>query len=296
VTVLSGKTRVYGIIGDPVAHSLSPLFQSRFIAQAKLDAVYVPFHVRPGCVARALDGLLALGVQGFNVTVPHKQSVLDMLDADADAVRIGAANTVKRYNDGWLAVNTDWLGIRDVLSGLGLDMEHTEVLIFGAGGTARAVVHALVHMHTARLAVCNRGQPRLQEFLSHISENYPGLRAEPIAWEQQEVSRASAAAPLLINTTSIGLGGEARTFPFALAGEGTALDAVYTADGITPFVRAAGEAGRQAMDGLALLVAQGAAAFRFWHDRQPDSLQTLRWLEERLGHSRARHSVQESMT
>lgn len=285
--MLSGKTSIYGIIGDPVAHSLSPMFQSQFIAEAGLDAVYVPFHVQTDNLAKAMDGLLALGVQGFNVTVPHKQTAFNMLDVDADAMKIGAVNTVKRHDGGWRAVNTDWLGICDVLSGLGLNMARTDVLMFGAGGTARAVVHALAHMHTARLAICNRGQPRLQELLSHISRNYPGLHVENIAWEQEAVSEASATAPLLINTTSIGLGLNTSAFPLALAGGGMALDAVYAANGMTPFVGAAGKAGRQAMDGLALLVAQGAASFRFWHDKQPAGLPALRWLEETLGHSPA---------
>jgi len=278
--LLSGTTQVYGIIGDPVAHSLSPVFQSRFIAQAGLDAVYVPFLVHSDSLSRALDGLFVLNVQGFNVTVPHKQAVYTVLGADADAARIGAVNTVKRHADGWQATNTDWLGVRDVLAGFDVSLRGARVLMFGAGGTARAVVHALDHAGIAHLAVCNRSQGRLQELLGHIRTNYPRLSVEPLAWEQAAVTTAAKSAGILINATSIGLYGGA--FPFTLAGTGVAVDVVYTPDGNTPFVRSAKDTGRRAVDGLALLLAQGAASFRFWHGQQPAVLPTLRWLEEQL--------------
>ncbi len=279
---LSGNTRVYGIIGDPIVHSLSPVFQCRFIEEAGLDAVYVPFHVYPDALAEALDGLFALNVQGFNVTVPHKQAVFSALGADAASACIGAVNTVKRHGDGWQATNTDWLGMRDVLAGLALDMKCARVLMFGAGGTARAVVHALDHLGIAHLGICNRTASRQRELLEHIRANYPRLDVDVVAWEQAAVSAAVGDADVLINTTSIGLHGEA--FPFVLIGSGVAVDAVYTPDGHTPFVCAALDAGRQALDGLALLLAQGAASFQFWHGQQPAILPTLRWLEERLGH------------
>ncbi len=280
---ISGGTKVYGIIGDPVAHSLSPVFQSRFIDEAGLDAVYVPFHVRPEGLDKAVEGLLALDVQGFNVTVPHKQAVCRMLSADAESVRIGAVNTVKRQDDGWYATNTDWLGICDVLAGVGLDPRNAHVLMFGAGGTARAVVHALDHLGVARLTICNRTGSRLRELLEHIRKHYPALRVATVPWEQAAVSAEAQSASVLMNTTSIGLRGEA--FPFVLTGEGVAVDAVYVPDGDTSFVRAAVDAGRLAIDGLALLLAQGAASFQFWHGRRPALLPAFRWLEKRLHRS-----------
>jgi len=280
---LSGGTKVYGIIGDPVEHSLSPVFQSRFIDEAGLDAVYVPFRVRPEGLDKAVEGLLALGVQGFNVTVPHKQVVCRMLSADAESVRIGAVNAVKRQDDGWYATNTDWLGVRDVLAGLGLGLQETRVLMFGAGGTARAVVHALNHLGVARLTICNRTESRLRELFEHTRKHYPALHVTTVPWEQAAISAEAQSAGVLMNTTSIGLRGEA--FPFLLAGEGVAVDAVYVPDGSTSFVRAAADAGRLAMDGLALLLAQGAASFQFWHGRRPDLLPAFRWLEKKLHRS-----------
>ena len=151
-TAISGATRVYGIIGHPVAHSLSPLFQAEFFRQFSIDGVYVPFPVEPARLEAALDGLAAVGVVGFNVTVPHKEAVYALLGGDADAEAIGAVNTVRRDDAGWAATNTDWLGFAGVLEGLGVDAGKGAALVFGAGGTARAAVHALAKAGTPTAA------------------------------------------------------------------------------------------------------------------------------------------------
>ncbi|MDQ7011070.1 MAG: shikimate dehydrogenase [Mariprofundaceae bacterium] len=281
---ISGKTKLYGIMGYPVAHSLSPLFQSLFLRQHEMDAVYVPFHVAPEDVEKALDGLWAIGVEGFNVTVPHKETVFRRVIADEDARCIGAVNTVRRSEQGWQATNTDWRGFADVLAGLGADMKGGEALMFGAGGTARAMLHTLARLGLRRLYVCNRNASRLDEFLEHAGRTYPGLECVPVAWEQDAVSDACSRPMLLVNATSIGLDDPAQAFPFALAGGGLAVDAVYTRDGVTPFGAAATQAGRKAVDGLPMLIAQGAASFAYWHtDTAPDRISALQWIGQRLG-------------
>ncbi len=278
---IRGTTKLYGIVGWPVAHSLSPLFQSLFLQQRGLDAVYVPFGVEPGLLKQALDGLWALGVEGFNVTVPHKEAVFQQLTCDDVSRMIGAVNTVRRARDGWQATNTDWRGFLAVLEGSGYAPADGQVLLFGAGGTARAVLHALAGAGPARVLVCNRNPGRLQAFVSAARRHYPDLDCQALPWEQQAVSRASRASALLINTTSIGLK-DGDVFPFELAGEGMAVDAVYSPSGRTAFTRAA--AGRKAVDGLPMLIAQGAESFAWWHDgARPDRLQALRWIENYLG-------------
>jgi shikimate dehydrogenase len=283
---IGGATKVYGIIGHPVAHSLSPLFQADFFRAFAIDGVYVPFPVAPVRLAQALAGLSAIGVEGFNVTVPHKEAVHAHLGGDADAVAIGAVNTVRRADDGWTATNTDWLGFAGVFAGLGIDAGAGEALVFGAGGTARAAVHALAKAGTPAVHLCNRSPERLDALLAHARSRYPGTRFAAVAWEQGAVTAAAAASPVVINTTSIGIGGAAGPFPFALAGDGVAIDAVYVADGVTPFAAVAG--GRLAVDGLPMLVAQGAASFAFWFPgHAPDRLSALRRLERRLGRAEA---------
>ncbi|RLL51876.1 shikimate dehydrogenase [Mariprofundus sp. EBB-1] len=279
---INGTTKTYGIIGWPVEHSLSPRFQSRFIEANNINAVYVPFGVAPELLTQAMHGLWALGVEGFNVTVPHKESIFQMVDADADARKIGAVNTVRRNAKGWLATNTDWRGFKSVVDASGLDMAGKEALLFGAGGTSRAVLHALNALNVSKVNICNRNPERLAGFLRFAKEAYPTLHCQPIAWQQSEVSDVCRDSRLLINTTSIGLK-TGQEFPFVLCGDGIAMDAVYRPDGKTTFVEAAALAGRLSVDGLPMLIAQGAASFAWWHDcDMPDFTQALHQMQQDL--------------
>jgi len=278
---------VFGIIGDPVSHSLSPLFQARFAAQHDIDVVYVPLRVAEEQVAVALDGLWAANVQGFNVTVPHKETVAAMVEKDSAAELIGAVNTVRRGADGWQGTNTDWQGVRDALHDLGARLDGEEALLIGAGGTARAVLHALAAGAVRRVSVCNRSPERLQGLMRHAAGAYPDLEVRELAWEKNAVEAHARQCAVVINTTSIGLGEAGEGFPFAIGGTGVALDAVYAADGQTPFVVSACRGGRRAVDGLSMLLAQGAASFAWWHGTQTDVPTVMMWIEERLGRCRA---------
>lgn len=286
---IDGTTKLYGIIGWPVSHSLSPLFQSYFLQQSGLNAAYLPFSVKPELLQQAVDGLWALDVQGFNVTVPHKEQVYKMVQADTDAACIGAVNTVRRTSAGWQGGNTDWQGFTAVINGLGLDLEGKDVLLFGAGGTARAILHALSKLPVGKVYLCNRNPERLAAFEAFARSSYPDLNCETVAWQQEAVAAAGRDSLLLVNTTSIGLQQE-QEFPFSLpqdsAGGGAAIDAVYRPDGDTAFLAAT--AGRQSVDGLPMLVAQGAASFAWWHDTAwPDCKRALDWMEKRLGRGSA---------
>jgi len=284
---LSGQTQVYGIVGDPVAHSLSPLFQNHFLRQARLDAVYIPFHVHPEALTSALSGLHAAHVQGLNITVPHKETALSQVQADDDARQFGAVNTLKRCDQGWEATNTDWQGFADVLQGMRADVKHAPVFLFGAGGTAKAVVHALVHQGARHIMVCNRSPERIQQLIRQ-SRGYP-VEIQPVAWQQSAVDKACMACQTVINTTSIGLHAD-DGFPFALSGQGVALDAVYKPHGATAFTQAARAHYEHITDGLPMLIAQGMASFAFWHQNErvsqglnlPDKLKSLQWVEEQL--------------
>lgn len=281
---IDGTTKLYGIIGWPVSHSLSPVFQTYFLQQSGFHAAYLPFAVRPELLQQAVDGLWALDVQGFNVTVPHKEQVSQFITPDADAARIGAINTARRASSGWLGGNTDWQGFAAVVSGLDLDLQGKEVLLFGAGGTARAVLHALSKLSLRRVYVCNRNAERLEAFAAFARQAYPDLDCETVCWRQEDVAAAGRDATLLVNTTSIGLQQD-QMFPFSLSaapGGGAAIDAVYRPDGNTAFLAAAGS-GRHSVDGLPMLIAQGAASFAWWHDcAWPDCSRTLGWMEKRL--------------
>jgi len=280
---IDGTTKTYGIIGWPVKHSLSPVFQSEFLQQGQINAAYLPFAVAPDLLKAGMDGLWALGVEGFNVTVPHKESVFQMVSADADARMIGAVNTVKRAETGWVATNTDWRGFSAVVDGLGFNTAGKSALLFGAGGTARAVLHALAKMDLECVYVCNRNPDRLAGFISFAEATYTDLKCRAVNWQQEEVSAACQKSELLVNTTSIGLQ-DGQAFPFDVsAGQGVAIDAVYKPDGRTAFALAA-SVSRYTVDGLPMLIAQGAEAFAWWHDcSRPDCFEALNGIEQLLG-------------
>ena len=288
MTVIHGKTSLYGIIGDPISHSLSPLFQNHFLQQTKQEAIYTPFHVLPDRLNLALLGLHAAHVQGLNITVPHKETALALVNADDDACMIGAVNTIKRNQNEWLATNTDWQGFAAVLQGLQADVSNAPVLLFGAGGTAKAVIHALAQQGAKKIYVCNRSAERVEQLIHQSKNNYP-IEITRIAWRQEDVSQACTQCKTMINTTSIGLQQD-DAFPFSITGHGVAIDAVYKPKGNTAFTLAATSGGYHAVDGLPMLIAQGIASFAFWHhdDIQsgdidlPDRLESLHWVERQL--------------
>jgi len=279
---LTGKTQIYGIIGNPVTHSLSPVFQAYFAEKHAIDAVYVPFSVNPKGLGVVLDGLRGASVQGLNVTVPFKESVLPYMCMDDDVRCMGAANTLKIKDDKWYAHNTDWQGVYAVMQGSGLNVQDQNLLLFGAGGTARAVLHAAAALGFARVWICNRSDERREALVEHSMKTYPQMVCEGITWHQDAIDKVSHDACFMVNTTTIGLSGH-QDFPFQLRGDGWAMDAVYRPDGETAFVRAAGLAGRTAMDGLPMLLAQGATSFEIWHpEQQLSRLDVLHWMVERL--------------
>lgn len=279
---ITGKTNIYGIIGCPIQHSLSPVFQAYFAQRHNLDVVYVPYHVEEADLKSAVDGLAALGVQGINVTVPYKEAVLPYVQADEDVRCIGAANTLKLVSGDWLASNTDWQGVEAVLLGTGLDLRGEHVLLFGAGGTARAVLHAAHKQGVSSVAICNRSPGRVERLIEHAKHHYPNMDCYAIAWQQSDVTAMSHKSLIVINTTSIGLS-SSDVFPFQIQGHGWLMDAVYKPSGHTAFTEAANVSERSVTDGLPMLVAQGAKSFTNWHpQRTPDILDALIWMEKKL--------------
>jgi len=283
---IQGNTSLYGIIGHPVTHSLSPIFQQRFIAQKKVNAAYVPFPVEEEKqLSLVLQGLRHAGIQGLNVTVPYKEHAFKLSQPDQDATQIGAVNTLYPSPEGWRSSNTDWQGVKAVIENKEWHIEGSHVLLFGAGGTARAMVHALSLLGIRKLSICNRTMQRAEQLEAHIHQQYPQLKVQTVAWNQTALNIMSECR-LLINSSSIGLRPQDH-FPFKLYGDGYALDAVYQPSGKTAFRKAARVCGRETLDGLPMLLAQGAASFALWHQQHPDWLSTLLWLESTLQRDKA---------
>ena len=257
----------YGLIGYPVSHSMSPAIFSAAFKAAGVRARYDLYPISPEDLDREVPRLVTSGVKGFNVTVPHKTSVIPMMaKMDDSAVLTGAVNTVLVNPDGLVGYNTDMGGFEDSFDHLGVpDIAGTLVLVLGAGGAARAVVAALGRLGASKIVIANRFIGETTELLSLIAPAFPGVEFEAIGLQDEELSRGSAGAVLCVQATSLGLRGD-DPLPMdpAQLPEGCFIyDLVYSA-GVTPFVRSALTHGHRAADGKEMLLRQAARNYSLW--------------------------------
>jgi shikimate dehydrogenase len=269
---ITGKTKVYGVFGDPVAHSLSPVMHNATFRHFHIDAVYVAFHVLPEDLPRAVAGLRSLGIAGINVTIPHKETILPLLDhLDPVAAQIGAVNTVVNRDGILTGYNTDASGfLRSARQELHFEPRTHKALLLGAGGAGRAAAQALIAAGVASLTVANRHPGRAEQLLAAFPPAFAGQQLTATDYQDTAFRTAVAEADLIVNTTSLGLHGETLNFLPLENIKGSALiyDMVYSMTG-TPLTRSAHALGLPAVDGFTLLAAQGEDAFRLWTDRSP---------------------------
>jgi shikimate dehydrogenase len=269
--MINGKTRVAGIIGSPIGHSLSPVMQNAAFAAANLDYVYVPFSVAPDDLEQAVAGLKALGVCGFNVTIPHKTAIIPYLDRlDASAESAGAVNTVQLCGAALIGYNTDGAGLLDSLSiDLNFSPGAEQILIIGAGGAARGAIAALCHAGARKILICNRSSDKAQLVVQTMSVLYPETHFA-VTSQSQVTEEQLGSTSLLLNTTSLGMNGERiEGVNLALLPEHAKVyDMVYSRSA-TPLVMEAAVAGFSAVNGLGMLVAQGERAFAIWTGQNP---------------------------
>ena len=270
-------TRLAVLLGDPVAHSLSPLIHNTAFHAAGLNAVYLATRVVPKALGDAVAGLRALEVMGANVTIPHKRAVLPHLDALTPvAEAVGAVNTITRLSDASLrGDNTDAAGF---LSGLDTDaLRGADVFVFGSGGAARAVVYALLTaLHPASLTIAARTLSKGEALADAFSRFDEGnaLRVVPLV----EAGDALRRSRLVVNATPLGMHPHAEetawTRPEDFGPEHTVYDLVY-APPETRLLRDAARRGARTVGGLAMLIGQAAAAFEQWTG-QPMPLDAVR--------------------
>jgi shikimate dehydrogenase len=257
------------VIGHPVAHSLSPRLHGYWFSQLGLEGEYIARDVPPEKLADALNALAVEGYRGANLTLPHKQAAMALVHSlDAAAQAIGAVNTVVVQPDGSLhGMNTDAQGFAASITGMvGAGAQAT---VLGAGGAARAVVYALREMGLTRVRLCNRSQNAAEA----LAASFSGVEA----WRWQAREDALVGSDLLVNCTSLGLtGGEALTLSLAsLPKHAVVADIVYKPLE-TPLLAQARAAGFRGVDGLGMLMGQGAAAFAAWFGVQPQVDDALR--------------------
>jgi shikimate dehydrogenase len=271
VSEITTGTRLFAVLGDPVAHSLSPRMQNAALRAAGLDAVYTALRCSPDDLPGLLRGLARAG-GGGNVTVPHKGLAASLVEEPSVAVlRTGACNTFWLEDGRVHGDNTDVAGFRAALEQVLPDPAGAQVLLLGAGGAAHAVVAALLEAEADRILVRNRSHVRARELVAAFGGESATLRLA-----EQDPASAGAGFDLVVNATSLGLR-PADELPIdleRLGRVGAALDLVY-ASGETAWVRAARKLGIPAADGREMLVGQGAAAFERWW-RQPAPVEVMR--------------------
>ena len=262
---ISGRTAVCGIVGDPIEHSLSPAMQNAAFAAAGLDFVYVAFRLARGAARECAAAVRTLNLRGLNVTVPHKVEILPYLDAvDPGAARIGAVNTIVNEGGRLTGYNTDAVGFLQGLEVKGIALQGVDVVVLGAGGAARAVVFSLVE-RGARVTVLNRDASRAEALAHDVSASYDRAVGHG-ALDAAALQSLLPGAALLVNTTSVGMHplADATPCPAALLRPGLAVcDIVYNPRP-TLLLREAAGRGAATVDGVEMLVRQGAKAFELW--------------------------------
>ena len=251
--------RLYGIVGYPVGHSLSPLMHNTAFVDLNIPAVFMAWEIEASRLPLFVDAVRTLGIRGCSVTIPHKIALIPLLDDVTERVRImGAANTLF-WRDGKLCgENTDVLGFVAPLKALGPGAD-TEALVLGAGGAARAAVAGLQSLGVKKISISSRTFARAEELASAF-----GITAIP--WEDR-----CRSTDILVNATPLGMRGklEGETpFPAsAFAGHGVAYDIVYTPFR-TRFLQEAEAAGWRTISGLEMFLGQGEAQFALWTGQQ----------------------------
>jgi shikimate dehydrogenase len=264
---ITASTRVVGIFGDPVAHTLSPVMHNAALQKAGIDAVYVPFHVTPALLPEAVRALRALQMPGINLTIPHKEAVCSLLDElDPLAERIGAVNTIVNRDGRLSGHNTDGLGLLQAIGGdLGIAVQGRRVLVVGAGGAARAAVVALAGAGASWIGIANRTRERAEKLRAELAPRLEGTALAALPLSTELPACLEEGVDLLVNSSAAGLKGEHLELPLARCVHpgGAVYDMIY-ARKATPLVASARAAGLLAADGLGMLVGQGEAAFRLW--------------------------------
>ena len=276
---LSGRAALAGVMGWPVGHSLSPRLHGFWLRQHRIDGAYVPLAVEPDRLEQALRALPAMGFRGVNLTIPHKEPALALVDRITPAAaRIGAVNTVIVGQDGLLGDNTDGYGfIASLAAGArGWEAGAGPAVLLGAGGAARAIAVALIDAGVLELRLINRTPARAETLTAQLADaaRERGAALTVLPWQDED---ALAGASLLVNTTSLGMSGqpplEIDLAP--LPAQALVADIVYSPLE-TGLLAAARARGHPVVDGLGMLLHQARPGFRAWFGVAPEVTDALR--------------------
>jgi shikimate dehydrogenase len=275
--------KLYGVIGDPVGHSMSPVMHNDLFNFYGMDRWYLPFHVKPMDLEDAVKGFKAIGAAGFNVTVPHKTQIIPLLDkVDPLAEAIGAVNTVVNENGLLIGYNTDGRGfVRGLLDRLPAITEK-KTLIIGAGGAAKAIYFSLAEAGLKEIDICNRTAARAEE----LAKGCP-FAVQSAILGMEEAGKSCDQYDLIIQTTSIGMSPDIdeTPLPFSALKEGCFVSDIIYNPLETRLLSEAARLGAATQNGLDMFVYQGALAFEKWTGIFPDTARMKGNVLKQLGGS-----------
>ena len=280
--MINGDTGLVGLLGNPVRHSLSPAMHNAALQALQLNWSYLALPCASENLKEVLQGLRAVNCRGLNVTIPHKQNVAELCqELSPLAKRLGAVNTlIPLDSGGWHGTNTDVEGFLTPL-GEQSSWQNCHGVIIGCGGSARAIAAGLQSLRLASITVIGRRQEALDAFIADLQRNDAPLTA--CLQSSPDLASLMKRADLVVNTTPVGMAqhGDAQAFPLGeaiwshLQESAMLYDLVYTPRP-TAWLRWGQSRGHRCIDGLEMLVQQGAASLRLWSDRNDVSVETMR--------------------
>jgi shikimate dehydrogenase len=267
--MINARTETIAIFGSPIEHSLSPLIQNAWLVAAKLNAAYLAFNVKPENLKNAVLGAKSLGFKGINITVPHKVNILKYVDAACSGVKkIGSANTITIKNGRLTAHNTDYLGFIADLKANKITIKNKNVFVYGAGGAAKAVIHALNFLGAKKVFISNRTYKNALNLARQFKVNAVKNNENDIL----------AQCEVFINTSSCGLNSKDKIhFEAVIPNINVIYDLIYAKE--TPFKKLARKYKIKYVSGEGLLVRQAAEGFKLWTGIYPSVAKGLTLLK-----------------
>lgn len=271
---MDSHTVLFGVIGDPIRHSKSPVMLNRAFRERSVNGAYAAFHVQPGQLEQAIAGVRGLGFRGLNVTIPHKIEVMAYLDEISEGAKAaGAVNTIVNDNGRLIGYNTDGIGyVRSLKEEAEPNLAGKTIVVLGAGGAARGILWALAQENPAAILVANRTESKAAELAASFSPEY---RISSLPWDK--LREACSTADIVINTTSVGMSPNVEDLPLDpswLKPGAVASDLIYNPLK-TAFLEQAERLGCKIHSGLGMFIYQGAYAFEYWIG-QPAPVEAMR--------------------
>lgn len=264
---IDGNTKVYGIFGWPISHTASPAMHNAAFRHSGINSVYVPFHVPPGDIKRAVKSIIPLGISGVNITVPYKEAAFKLVDDMTKEARlIGAVNTIVVQGDKLIGHNTDAQGFgRSLKYDGGTNPYRKNVVLLGSGGAARAVAIHLAMTNVKSLCIVNRTFTRAIRLARYVKRRFPNIKINPASLRSKAINEALESADILINATTCGMkrGDPLLVDHSLLPPDIVVYDLIYKPKE-TKLITGARQMGLKTVNGFGMLLYQGAAAFELW--------------------------------